>query len=228
MDENREITNWKRAIRDTKSKGYRKTKNGRYEAFSSNHSKYVYLGTYTTSEEAKSAVFDYKANRLASGVDKYGLNVDDGVIYDNNYIAFKNGMIFNLHGEKINGGVNKSGYRQGIFNGHTRDHHKIIADCFIPNKDSLRDINHKNGNKLDLNVENLERTTHSDNVKHAYRTGLEKVVVGEAHHNHKLTDKDIRYIRNSTESSYKIAKELNMDSSTVRDIRNGRTWRHVK
>lgn len=216
------------AIRKMKGKCYRKIENGKYEAAVSNHCNNVYLGTYNTQTEAEDSVFNYRLNRLISEVEQYGLNLYDGVIYENNYIAFKNGMIFNLHGERMIGGINRNGYRQGIFNGHNRDYHKIIADCFIPNEDNLRDINHKNGNKLDLNIENLERTTHSDNVKHAYRTGLEKVVVGESHHNHKLTEDDICYIRASKESSYKLAKELNVDSSTVRDARIGKTWRHVK
>lgn len=83
----------------------------------SNHSKSIYLGTYDSPEEAAKAVFEYRINRFVSGVEKYNLNPDDGVVYEDNYITFPNGMIFNLHGERMIGGVNKSGYRQGIFNG---------------------------------------------------------------------------------------------------------------
>lgn len=225
--ENCENVGWEHAIRGMKAKGYRKRKNGRYEAFASDHSKTIYLGTHDTSDEAKEAIFNYRATRLKNGVGRYGLDVDDGVVYENNYIAFKNGMIFNLHGERMIGGVDRNGYRHGIFNGHNSNHHKIIADCFIPNDDDLRDINHKNGNKLDINVENLERASHSDNIKHAYRTGLEQRQLGENHHGHKLTEIDVKYIRSSTKSSYDIAKELNVDSSTIRDVRRGKIWRHL-
>ena len=43
----------------------------------------------------------------------------------------------------------------------------------------------------------------------------------------KLDDESVRYIRKSDKSSYKLAKELEVDSSTIRDVRNNKTWRHV-
>lgn len=227
-----ETFDWKCAIRSMPAKGYRQTKNGRYEAFVSDHSKSIFLGTYDTSEEAKKAVFNYRVDRFISGVEKYGLNPNDGVVYENNYVVFRNGMIFNLHGERMVGGINKNGYRQGIFNGHNRDHHKIIADCFILNPNSLRDINHKSGNKLDLNVENLERTTHSDNVKHAYETGLMQKQCGENHHSHKLSSKDVEYIRtvySKRDPHYgavALAKKFGVDRTTIHDIINRKTWRN--
>ena len=229
--ENTEVLGWEHAIRSIPAKGYRQTKNGRYEAFVSNHSKSIFLGTYDTSEEAKEAVFNYRANRFISGVEKYGLNPDDGVVYENNYVAFKNGMFFNLHVERMIGGVGRDGYRHGIFNGRNQDHHKIIADCFIPDADGLRDIDHKNGNKLDIRAENLERVTHSENIKRAYETGLMKKQCGEDHHAHKLTGKDVEYIRtvyikrDPHYGAVALAKKFAVDRTTIHDIIRGKTWR---
>lgn len=53
--------------------------------------------------------------------------------------------------------------------------HRLIAEAFIPNPDNKPHINHKNGNKQDFSIPNLEWTTISDNCLHAYRTGLAKV-----------------------------------------------------
>lgn len=229
--ENTEVMGWEHAIRSIPAKGYRQTKNGRYEAFVSDHSKSIFLGTYDTSEKAKEAVFTYRADRFVSGVEEYGLNPDDGVVYENNYVAFENGMIFNLRGERMIGGVNKNGYRQGIFNGRNRNHHKVIADCFIPNPDDLRDINHKNGDKLDINVENLERITHLGNVKHAYETGLMQKQCREDHHAHKLTAKDVEYIRSVYSKrdphygAVALANKFGVDRTTIHDIVNERSWR---
>jgi hypothetical protein len=50
--------------------------------------------------------------------------------------------------------------------------HVIVADAFIPNPSGLKDINHKNADKTDNRVVNLERCTRSDNMKHAVKLGL--------------------------------------------------------
>ena len=49
--------------------------------------------------------------------------------------------------------------------------HRIVADQYIPNPNKLKDVNHKNGIKIDNRPENLEWVTRSENLLHAYRTG---------------------------------------------------------
>ena len=73
--------------------------------------------------------------------------------------------------------------------------HRLVAEAFIPNPDNLPEVNHKDGDKTNNQVSNLEWCTHSDNLKHAYRTGLEKVVYGTDHHRSKLTRDQVEYIR---------------------------------
>ena len=50
--------------------------------------------------------------------------------------------------------------------------HRLVALQFIPNPDGLPQVNHKDGNKLNNNIDNLEWTTNSENTKHGYDNEL--------------------------------------------------------
>ena len=53
--------------------------------------------------------------------------------------------------------------------------HRLVAETWMPNPNHYTQVNHINGDKSDNRVENLEWTTRSENMRHAYRTGLLKV-----------------------------------------------------
>ena len=57
---------------------------------------------------------------------------------------------------------------------HTKNVHKIVAETFIPNPEKKLTVNHKDGNKSNNHISNLEWNTLSENIKHAYKNGLKR------------------------------------------------------
>lgn len=110
--------------------------------------------------------------------------------------------------------------------------HRLVATAFLPNPNSLPEVNHKNGIKTDNSVTNLEWISSGDNQRHAYRIGLKKPpnLSGENNNSSKLKLVDVISIRLMIANKVKqrsIAKMFGIANGTVNDIKMKRTWKIV-
>lgn len=66
----------------------------------------------------------------------------------------------------------RDGYAIANISGKTLKVHRLVAAAFIPKEHGKEQVNHKNGDKSDNRVENLEWCSVRENIEHAYETGL--------------------------------------------------------
>ena len=174
--ENAETFGWEAAIRGLyRGKGVRLVYPNSYEAYISTHGKFLSCGTYSTEEEAREAVVITKIKLFEASVIAHGDNPSEIIeTVEKGYFASPRGNIYNRHGGLMASAVDHCGYRHTILNGKNRNIHRVIAETFIPNPNNLPCVNHKDGNKQNNRVDNLEWCTHSENTLHSFRTGLQK------------------------------------------------------
>ena len=227
--EKTEVWGFEHAIRGMR-KGCRKTKNGKYETFVNSNGKTISLGTYDTEEKAQQRIIYFYKDRLEEQTDKVGLRDIYCKIYKNKYLVFENGVIFNLNAKELKGMIDKAGYREVNINGKFERVHRIVSICFIENPNNLPCVNHKDGNKLNNDVCNLEWCSYSENTKHAYENGLEKKCLGEEHHAHKLTEENVIFIREHYKprdkqySAVKLGKMFGVTEYAIKDVIRGKSW----
>jgi len=89
-----------------------------------------------------------------------------------NFLIHRDGRIYNYKRKLFVKPRLDKGYLSIILNDKNIPIHRLVAIQFIPNPEDKKVVNHKDGNKLNNHVDNLEWTTHSENISHAYDTGL--------------------------------------------------------
>ena len=156
---------------------------------------------------------------------------------DHNYKVDEEGNVYSRTRRNTRGGMMTptlmtSGYLSVTLHPGNRrvTIHGLVAEAFVPNPDNLPQVNHKDGNKLNNNANNLEWCTRSHNGKHAYDTGLSKQYTGQEHHNSKLTEEAVRFIlenyrpRDKKLGARALAQKFNVSTAAISAVVTGRSW----
>ena len=110
---------------------------------------------------------------------------------------------------------------------HRYSVHRLVLENFNPVKNmELLQVNHKDGNKLNNRLENLEWVTCKENIQHAINNNLRAKINGSA----KLVPAQVIEIykrANNGESNVKLAKEFNMHPDQIGRIKNKKVWKDI-
>jgi hypothetical protein len=140
----------------------------------------------------------------------------------------KDGLVY-FNGQLKHQFLSKSGYYLVKLLQKAYRVHRLVALAFIDNPRNLPFINHKDGNKENNCVDNLEWCTQRENVHHALRTGL--------HHNPEVpvrgtcleTGKSLIFVSQSQAQEKTKAFQANISKCLqgIRKSAGGFVWEYV-
>ena len=97
-----------------------------------------------------------------------------------NYIVYSDGNVWSKYYNRfIKPSISNTGYYRTALDNKKVSIHRLVAECFIPNTENKSCVNHKDGNRLNNNSSNLEWSTYSENIQHAWDNKLCKSQKGK-------------------------------------------------
>lgn len=178
-------------------------------------------------------------NKLVKDLEKNGIVLDDNMPYspkvimlDNkpsNYIICTDGSVYNIATMKekkatkmANNYMSYALYMNG--KQYLRYAHRLVAEAFIRNPKNKPEVNHKDRNKSNNDISNLEWVTPEENVDHAKNTHVEHSNDVGSQYSEKVIKKCIAMLESGKKSPRTIAKKLGIRASTVYNIQNKKIY----
>lgn len=117
-------------------------------------------------------------DRTFSVISEFGINPVTIDYSNNKYDVYSDGKIWTHNGKRFLPfhGNGKGYLGVNLYNSVTKQSkrfyvHRLVAQCYIPNDLNLPDVNHKDFDKSNNNVENLEWLSKLENTRHAISGG---------------------------------------------------------
>lgn len=163
--------------------------------------------------------------------------------YDGKYKISNWGRVISYYDENITGKL-----RKPVFEGRFRTNgdylfislsgnqiirkfllHRLVALHFLPNPESLPEVNHLDGDKTNNSISNLAWSTSKHNRLHAIKIGL--IPTSQEYTKlAKLTDAEvieIRKLSNNGMSTYDLADRFKMCRKSISNIIKRKSWKHI-
>lgn len=158
--------------------------------------------------------------------------------YGYHYLATDDGHIYSEHLKRnISEYFDKDGYKKvRLSNGDgTRkvfSVHRLILETFNPNPNSDKlQVNHKDGDKTNNALSNLEWVTCKENVNHAYNLGLYSNIGDNNNGEHKLCTAQVLEIIDlllkNKMTIQAIADKFGVSKHAIECIKYKKTWKHL-
>ena len=96
--------------------------------------------------------------------------------------------------------------------------HRLVAETFLDQDNKNTYVNHKDLNKLNNNLENLEWTTNLGNLSHAHNLDAYAV---------KLNRDSVKQIRKSNLKVSDLAKKYGVSQTNIRLVLSRNIWKHI-
>ena len=165
----------------------------------------------------------------------------DVIDYEGLYQVSNFGRVKSFYGigEKLlTPSCNKSGYQYVVLTDANKVRksckvHTLVARAFLPNSENKPAVHHRDSNRANNRVENLEWVTYRENSAYAVQNGSYDKPIGCDNQHSKLKKDDVRYIREHYIPRHRefgtnaLARKFNVSQSTILNVVHYITYKDV-
>lgn len=154
-------------------------------------------------------------------------SLDREVVYTDGRVYWYRGKILKCNVNKTNGALMVHLYKGCNRQAHTV--HRLVLNAFCPTSNNSLEVNHKNGNRADNSLNNLEWCTRQENMKHGFETGLINNT-GTNHGNNVYSDLQIKEAKVMLMNGYSLGQietKTGVKKATLHQIKAKKQWNHI-